>query len=420
MAKLGETIRRGMFAPVRALLPKNPWLRVLVYALPVLLLLALFGPALDLVLKVFDLILRVLEPMLHTTVGRVLVVLGLTALVVLVASLLLRRRLREWRAEAALGRHLRATAKLVGRDRRSARDAFRRVAQYRGPAPSRYPALAQDATLKLARLALAEGEVDAALGWITKVIEPGLPKELERSLLQLRLEALRRQGQVLPATLRREAEAAAQRFRGDVAVLRTLRDLCEAEDAHDEALQWQARVVENAPPVDAGAERQRHVDMLVAAGERALHEGDHDRARKLSKQLRVADQDGTSSAILTGDVHRALGEHRKAVRAYGSAASPLGLDRIAELLSEHPGAVDTRELLASCPMQGVLLLVARELARSGEHARAERAARLAADALGPTPTVCAVLAEVLELLGDERRALLLREQTLARLLTPAP
>ena len=61
--------------------------------------------------KVFDLILRVLEPMLHTTVGRVLVVLGLTALVVLVASLLLRRRLREWRAEAALGRHLRATAK---------------------------------------------------------------------------------------------------------------------------------------------------------------------------------------------------------------------------------------------------------------------------------------------------------------------
>ena len=95
MAKLGETIRRGMFAPVRALLPKNPWLRVLVYALPVLLLLALFGPALDLVLKVFDLILRVLEPMLHTTVGRVLVVLGLTALVVLVASLLLRRRLRE-------------------------------------------------------------------------------------------------------------------------------------------------------------------------------------------------------------------------------------------------------------------------------------------------------------------------------------
>ena len=64
--------------------------------------------------------------------------------------------------------------------------------------------------------------------------------------------------------------------------------------------------------------------------------------------------------------------------------------------------------------------MARELARSGEHARAERAARLAADALGPTPTVCAVLAEVLELLGDERRALLLREQTLARLLTPAP
>ena len=167
MAKLGEALRRGMFAPVRALLPKNPWLRVLVYALPILLLLALFGPAFDLVLKVFDLVLRVLEPMLHTTVGRILVVLGVTAIVLLTASLLLRRRLREWRGEAALGRHLRATAKLVGRDRRSARDAFRRVATYRGPSPSRYPALVQDAALKLARLALADGDVGEALGWIT-------------------------------------------------------------------------------------------------------------------------------------------------------------------------------------------------------------------------------------------------------------
>jgi hypothetical protein len=69
-------------------------------------------------------------------------------------------------------------------------------------------------------------------------------------------------------------------------------------------------------------------------------------------------------------------------------------------------------------MQGTLLLVARELARQGESVRAERAARVAAEALGPTATVCAVLAEVLELLGRDDKARLLREQAVARLLAP--
>ena len=42
MSKIGNLLRRGMSAPFRALLPKNPWLRVLVYALPFVLVLALF------------------------------------------------------------------------------------------------------------------------------------------------------------------------------------------------------------------------------------------------------------------------------------------------------------------------------------------------------------------------------------------
>ena len=37
MARLGDLLKRGMLAPVRALLPKNPWLRVALVALPILL-----------------------------------------------------------------------------------------------------------------------------------------------------------------------------------------------------------------------------------------------------------------------------------------------------------------------------------------------------------------------------------------------
>ena len=37
MSKVGDMLRRGMLAPFRALLPKNPWLRVLVIALPIVM-----------------------------------------------------------------------------------------------------------------------------------------------------------------------------------------------------------------------------------------------------------------------------------------------------------------------------------------------------------------------------------------------
>lgn len=418
MGKVGDMVRKGLFAPIKAILPKNPWLRVLVYALPIVLLLALFGPALDVVLKLVDLVIRVIEPMLQTTIGRILLMLVVVTITSLLLFWLLRRRVRDMRAEATLGRHLQATAALVGLDRKKSRDLFRRVARYRGPLPDRYPHVVQDANLKLARQSLDANKVDEALGWLARVVEPGLPKELSRSLLQLRLEALRRQGEVLPATLRREAEQAVEKFPEDVQMLAVLRDLSEAEGKADEVLQWQEKIAKHAPPAAAVRERQRYVDALVVAGERALAEDQPDVAKKLAKRLQKADPDGASGKLLLGDVHRAAGEFRQAVRLYGGTASPAGLDRIAELLSENPGVIEPRELLANCPMQGGLLLVARELARAGETQRAERAARVAAESLGPTPTVCAVLAEVLDLLGQDQKAQLLREQTVAQLLSP--
>ncbi|MGC6486723.1 MAG: hypothetical protein ACON4Z_03700 [Planctomycetota bacterium] len=419
MASLGPWLRKGLLAPVKALLPKNPWVRALLYVLPVVLLLALFGPALDVVLKVFDLGLRVLEPLLQTTVGRVVLILGLAAVIATLGFLLLRKRVRDWRAHAALGRHLGAIADLVGADRRSSREQLRRVARYRGPVPDDYPHLVQDARIKLARLALADDDVDASLGWLTRVVEPGLPSELHRSLLQLRLEALRRQGAVLPATLRREAVEASKRFPGDPAILAVLRDLSLDERDPDAALEWQAKLFERSAPSRHPQEQQRLLELLIDAGDRALQAADHDRARKLAKRIQKLAPDGDAGVLLQGDIHRALGEHRRAVKLYGSARSPKGLDRIAELLSEHPGAVEPRELLASCPTQGALLLVARELARAGDTARAARAAKLAGERLGATPTVCAVLAEVLELLGERGNAQQLRERT-ARLLLTRP
>ncbi len=415
---LGDALRRGIAAPFKALLPKNPWLRVLVYALPFVLLLALFSPALDAVVKLVELVLRLLEPLLQTTLGRVLLLLATFTLGGMFAVWLLRARVRDMRAEAALGRHLRAVAALVGGGKRC-RELFQKVARYRGQPPTRYAHVVADADLKLARLALDAGRLDEALGWLARVIEPGLPPELLRSLLQLRVRTWRRQGGILPGALRSEIERAVARFPKDYTLLGEWRDLVQHDGDANAYAEAQERVLAQAPPAAAARERQRWIDALVAAGAAAVADDDREAARRIGKKLARADKDGPSAGLLLGDVQRAAGDLRGAVRSWGATRSPQGLDRIAELLGQHPGAIDPRELLECCPLQGTLLLVARELARAGEPARAERAARLAAEALGPTTTVCAVLAEVLELLGQEGKARLLREQAVARLLGPA-
>jgi tetratricopeptide (TPR) repeat protein len=333
---------------------------------------------------------------------------------------LLRSRVRDMRAEAALGRHLQAVAALVGHDGKRSLELLRRVAKYKGAPPVRYPHVVADADLKLARACLDAGHVDEALGWLARVIEPGLPPELLRSLLQLRVRAWRRQGEILPGALRAEVERGVDRFPKDYVLLGEWRDLVQHDGDAAAYAKAQERVVDQAPPAERARERQRWIDALAAAGAAALAAGDLDAARKLAKKLGHADKDGPRSGLLLGDVHRAAGDARQAIRAWGATRSPQGLDRIAELLGEKPGAIEPRELLECCPLQGALLLVARELARNGEKARAERAARLAAESLGPTATVCAVLAEVLELLGEDGKARLLREQTVARLLVVAP
>jgi hypothetical protein len=234
--------------------------------------------------------------------------------------------------------------------------------------------------------------------------------------LQLRVVAWRRQGQLLPLALRREVEQAVERFPTDYVLLAELRDLVAADGDLAAVAAVQERVHKQAPPAAAAREKQRWLEALQAAGAAAVRAADRDAAKKVMKKLGQVDKDGPSSGLLLGDLQCQQGDFVAAIRAYGATRSPVGLDRIAEVLRDHPGCIEPRELLECCPLQGALLLVARELARRGDLARAERAAKQAAEQLGPTPTVCAVLAEVLELLGQDGKARLLREQAVLRLL----
>lgn len=415
---IGDWVLRGLWAPVRALLPKNRWLRYGLYLVPVLVVLWLVGPALHAVVEILRLLVGLFEPLLQTTLGRSVLLLLVFGAGALCAYGLMRHRVRDLRGEAVVGRQLRAVGALVQSDRRRSRDGFRRVAKYRGPLPAGLEWLPAAANLALARLELESQRPAMALACLLRIVERDLPVELLRSLCQLRLRAQRLQGELLPGALLAEAEAAVARFPDDGGLWAELRELRELAGDAEGALEAHTRLVALVPPVQAAAERQRLCERLEALAREALAAGDLDRARLLAKRLGKLDVETAVSGILGGDLHRAAGDFAKALQAYGRTRSPAGLERMAELLAEHPGCVEPRHLLEWCPMQGTLLLVARELARGGQHEPAERAARLAAERLGPTPTVCAVLAEVLELLGDASQAARLREQTVARLLQP--
>lgn len=390
----GKMMRRTLTAPVRALIPRNRWVRLALIAIPVILLLGFLQPFLGLFQRGVELVLDVLEPMLQTTVGRIAVLLITILVVGVFLFWVLRARIRDWRASAWLGRHLEGVGVLLDGDAKRAFAKLQKVARYRGSPPEEYPDLQADACLKCARICLDRQDPDSALAWIERAGAPSA-SELERSIAQLRARCVLAQGEVEPATQLAGIEQGLKRFSNDAVLHRLKRDLLLEMGDELAAADTQGMVAKYAVPGDVAAERQRWLDMLVEGGEHALASGDVAEAEKLAKKARRADKKAPEPGCLLGDVQRARGQHAAAVKSYAETRSRMGLDRIAATLRENPGVIEPRDLLVMCPMKGALLVVAREYARRGERDLAMRAAKLAGRQLGATPTVAAVLADIL-------------------------
>ena len=127
------------------------------------------------------------------------------------------------------------------------RELFRRVAGSGAPAPREYPAAGEDAKIKLARLAIADGDHDTALAWLTRVREKGLPRELRRSLVQLRVQASAAQGEVLGESVEAELRTALRKFPDDVPLLGLLRELLLRRGEIEEAAATQEKIVAVVP-----------------------------------------------------------------------------------------------------------------------------------------------------------------------------
>lgn len=418
MAKLGDMFGKVIGGPLKALLPKSPWLRLLLIGLPILIVLALLEPVLRLFETGLGMVMGVLTPMLETPAGRLLLLNIVLLTVVVLGFFLLRSRLRQLRSGLMLRRHLDGLTALVQDRPRRARERFAKVAVSRAKPPHEYPAVCEDAKLKLARMALQDGDADKAVHWLTRVRDKDLPTELQRSLAQLRGMAFLEQGQVELTTLATEIRAASSRFSSDVLLLGMLRDIALRQGDRVEAIAMQERVLRHASPRRREAETKRMLDELLAAGEEALANGQEDAAKDYAKRARKVAPDAEGPTVLLGKAHLARGDARAALREWGRSKSPAGLEEVAKLLDSQPGVVTPRELLEACPVQGAVLLAAREYARRGDSERAIRAARAAVQELGPSPSVAVVLAEVLERCGRPDEAKNLTHDAVRLLIAP--
>jgi tetratricopeptide (TPR) repeat protein len=415
MGKLGELLRRGVTAPVRLFIPKNPWLRIALILIPILLLAAFLEPVVKLLARGADLVLEMFTPLLDNPLGR-LVLLNVAVIAGLVAgAYFLRGRLRALRSGMLLRNHLEAVAALVT-DPARGRHLLRKVASSKARPPAEYPPAKEDAKIKLARLLASEGDFDGAIAWLTRVREKSLPRELRRSLLQLRVEAAVGQGEVLAESVEREIQEGLRRFPDDQKLLRLMRTVLVTRGALEDVVQVQEKIAAGAPPRRRDEERARLCEDLLAAGEAALLRQDLKQALRFARKANAIMPSARAGCLL-GKVHLAEGDLKAAIKEWGVTRSPESLELMAEVLDRHPGVLSPRELLECSPTEGTLLLVAREYARQGEHERALRAARRVARSLGPLPAVTAVLGDVLRLCGQHEEAARIQDEALLRLLT---
>ena len=420
MSRVGDLFRRGLAAPFRALLPRSPWLRLLIFGIPILLLLTFLQPVVSLVTKAIELMLQLMAPFFANPAGRLVLLNVLLVLAVLVTWLIVRGRIQRMLSGLVLRRHLDGIAALIGGDEARAEELFTKVATSKREAPAEYVDLVVDAQLKLARLALQRADLDNALLWIARVRAKGLRKDLKRSLVQLRAETFLAQGGILPEAVEQSLDAALAAFPDDRKLLALLRSVLVSRGALIAASQAQERLYEGAPPHRKAAERTTLLEDLGAAGERALATGDLAGVKACAKRARAADPDAPIGGVLLGKLLALEGEPRAALKQWGRTRSHQALQLMDEVLEKDGQLMTPREIVNLSPTHGTLLLIAKLYARRGEGRKALRAVRHVARALGPTPEVVLVLKEVLESVGETAEAARVCEDAVLRLLAQDP
>ena len=400
--------------PVMAWLEHRPWLRRFLIALPFLLILSLLAPVLTFVEKLLDIIARILGPMLETSLGRSLLLVITVAVLLLLVYVFAKERVLGLFRRYVLAVHLRAIEELLLGKKDAARSGFRRVVRYgrwldlsKGEAKL-FGSLLADARIKLARLALEEGDPVRARGELARISSQDAKKRLALSIAELNARIFIAHPDHLAASVRQELEHAHEAWPGHLGIARMLaRHLQEAgeEAAAADVLE---RCAKKSPKA---LETSVHIELarfLLEMARSALHAGRLKDAREhLKRSLRLDESE--EGRLLEADVHLAGEDLEASLRVLEEIEGPAAKERLAELLRRADVPLGPRDLLERVPRRDILLTLAQHWLDSGEHRKAGRALEICLREGMTTPRVLILLA-ALELAEkrEERAAQTLR------------
>jgi tetratricopeptide (TPR) repeat protein len=391
---------RSLLQMGRRLLPRGVWARVLLIGLPILVLLAFVSPVLSAIRALFDLIGALLGPALRDPTGRLVLVCASLGLGIFVAVHVLRDRIRSFRAGLILRRHLDGVAAWLDGQPERAREHWQRLLVNAEPLPREYRWVREDAAIKLARRALAGGDVGGARVFLLQLRNEDLPPALARAAAQLRALVCAADDESLPQTRRREYGAALAAFPDDPVLLGLMREQLVGDGDLRGAAALREKLLQVAPPTGRAEVREALAQDWLDIATAAQAAGEFASAQEAFERAAAVEPRRAAGSLLPGELRLAQSDLPGALRAWARVPGSTGLARAAAALDAASARLSAREILECMPNAGGLLLAARSYSRAGEHRRALRAARRAARSLGPSPTVAAVLAELLHAAGD--------------------
>lgn len=390
---------------------RHPWQKRLLIALPFLIVLALLDPVLGLVEKILSLIERILTPLLDTGIGRAILLVLLLLVLGLLVYLFAKERVLDIFRRYAMSLHLKGCEALLLDKKAEARRYFQGVLRLgrwfdlsHGPA-SAHGNLAVDARIKLARMALDEGQAKKARAWLARIPVARLDGSLALSHAELEARIYAAHPDHLKASVRQSLAHSHDTWPGHPGICELYVNHLLAEDEEELAAEVLAKTLRKARKSHQDQVRTTLAAIQLKLARKALHAGDLKLASQWLKKS-LAHKETDEGLLLRTDLHLAHGELQSALRVLAGLESPLAKARFQKLLRE--GAVDARALLAAVPRQDALDALAEHYLHEGELRKAGRALRASLREGDTTPRLLALWASLeirQERLPEARHAL---------------
>ena len=403
---------KGLFGP---LFRRYPWLKPVVILLPILVVLALLGPVVDLLVVLLQGLGALLRPLLETALGRFIAVNLLLLLLALLGYILLRGRIYRFIGNYVLARHMEGISQLLQERDKAAAASFRGVVRFSSwldlsRAVPQLPRIKTDASLRLAAIELDRGRVNAALRVLLRIRKGEVAAQARSSYCELLARAYYEHPSLGRPAVRTRLEELAALDKGNLVVLQALRLTLEADGLWEETARLQKRIVALLPEEKREDGRKELGLFLLRAARRARSREQGDQAGNLAREALKAWPGLDQAQIFLGDLEMEQGAPAKALRRWARAPGLVALDRLdllvgEGLIGEEGGRGFTpRNLARAFPYAGILVVLARHWVAAGELRKAANALEKLLEMGDRSPRVLALHGAIQKRMGRDTQA----------------